>query len=373
MQPATPGEPSPDSASPPRFSATLTGECLILSGPLRVQALSDPAMTRSAATIDASAVTALDTAGAWFLEKARRGGCKVMGLPQELQPLLKQVAASWPQRPKETGPPRGSLRGAVEQLGRHVGAAIASLLALVEYLGRFLAALARALRHPRQFPLTSLVYHCQAVGLNAVPIVVTISFLIGVVIAYQGAYQLRAFGAEIFTIDLVGIAVLRELAILLTAIVVAGRTGAAFTAALGAMKMREEIDAMRTLDIDPDQTLILPRVLALTLMMPILALIGDIAGLFGGGVMAWAALDISPAIYVARLSQNVDVTHAFVGLVKAPVFGMLIAIIGCRFGMQVGGDTESLGRMTSASVVAAIFAVIVADAGFSIFFAQVGL
>lgn len=373
MQPATPGNASLDAATSAPFAAQRQDDCVIMSGPLRIQTLPDPAVLDAVATIDAAGITALDTAGAWFLERARRGGCGIVGLPQNLQPLLDQVAASWPKQPKTRDRPGGGLRGAVEQLGRRVSAAVASLLSLVEYLGRFWVALARALRHPRQFPLTSLVYHCQAVGLNAVPIVVTISFLIGIVIAYQGAYQLRAFGAEIFTIDLVGIAVLRELAILLTAIVVAGRTGAAFTAALGAMKMREEIDAMRTLDIDPDETLILPRVLALTLMMPILALIGDVAGLFGGGVMAWAALDISPTIYIARLSENVDVTHAFVGLVKAPVFGMLIAIIGCRFGMQVGGDTESLGRMTSGSVVAAIFAVIVADAGFSIFFAQVGL
>ena len=165
---------------------------------------------------------------------------------------------------------------------------------------------------------------------------------------------------------------LRELAVLLTAIVVAGRSGAAITAAIGAMKMREEVDAMRVLDINPDDALIVPRVLALVLMMPILALIADIAGLAGGAVMAWLTLDITPMMFVQRVAANTGVNHAATGLAKAPIFGLLIGVIACHAGMQVGGDTESLGRRTSQSVVSAIFAVILADALFSIFFARVG-
>ena len=221
--------------------------------------------------------------------------------------------------------------------------------------------------------MTSLVHHCEEVGLNAVPIVALMAFLIGVVLAFQGASQLRQFGAEVFVVDLIAISVLRELGILLTAIIVAGRTASAFTAAIGSMKMREEIDAMRTLGIDPAIALILPRVLALLLMLPILGLVANVMGLLGGGLMSWIELDISPAMFRTRLVEGTAAEHVFVGMVKAPVFAIIIGLVGCRAGMRVGGDAESLGRMTSSAVVTAIFAVIVADAFFSIFFAQVGL
>ena len=359
-------EPRPDAALQLRGE----GDRLVLSGRLAITALPSPDAFRGARQVDLSGLTGLDTAGAWLLDDARRNGVELVGLPAGLRPVLDAVAAAVPAPPP--APPRRGLRDLVEDLGRKVVVSASGAAGLVEYLGRFLAALGRALRHPAQVPFTALVHHCQQAGLAAVPIVATISALIGVVLAYQGAFQLRAFGAEIFTVDLIGIAVLREMGILLTAIVVAGRTGAAFTAAIGAMRMREEIDAMRTLDIDPDMALMLPRVLALVLMMPILALIADLAGLLGGAVMSWGALGISPAMFMARLGDRIAVTHAVVGLIKAPIFGLLIGVIGCRAGMQVGGDTESLGRLTSASVVAAIFAVILADAAFSIFFAQVG-
>jgi len=174
-------------------------------------------------------------------------------------------------------------------------------------------------------------------------------------------------------VEFISISILRELGVLLTAIIVAGRTASAFTAAIGSMKMREEIDAMRVLGIDPGHALILPRVLALVLMLPILTLIANVAGIFGGGLMAWIELGISPAVFVTRLVQGTDVSHAIVGLVKAPVFAVLIGVIGCQSGLAVGSTAESLGQKTSAAVVAAIFAVIFADALFSIFFQQVGL
>jgi phospholipid/cholesterol/gamma-HCH transport system permease protein len=203
--------------------------------------------------------------------------------------------------------------------------------------------------------------------------VALMAFLIGVVLAFQGAAQLRQFGAEVFVVDLIAISILRELGILLTAIIVAGRTASAFTAAIGSMKMREEIDAMRTLGIDPGHALIVPRVLALVLMLPILGLIANLAGIFGGALMSWIELGISPAMFMTRLAEGTDVTHAVVGLVKAPVFAVLIGVIGCRAGLGVGNTAESLGRMTSSAVVAAIFAVILADALFSIFFQQIGV
>jgi phospholipid/cholesterol/gamma-HCH transport system permease protein len=230
-----------------------------------------------------------------------------------------------------------------------------------------------ALVRPQTFPLTSVVHHCQQVGLNAVPIVALMAFLIGIVVAFQGATQLRQFGAEVFVVDLIAISILRELGILLTAVIVAGRTASAFTAAIGAMKMREEIDAMRTLSIDPALALVVPRVLALVIMLPVLGLIANIAGLLGGALMSWAELGISPAMFRTRLVEETSIDHVLVGMIKAPVFALLIGLIGCHAGLQVGGDTESLGKMTSAAVVRALFAVILADALFSVFFSKLGM
>ena len=208
--------------------------------------------------------------------------------------------------------------------------------------------------------------------MNAVPIVALMGFLIGIVIAYQGADQLRQFGAEVYVVDLISISVLRELGILLTAIIVAGRSASAFTAAIGSMKMREEVDAMRTLGLDPIEVLVLPRVLALFLMLPVLGLIADLAGLLGGVLMSWFTLGISPGMFRTRL-LDVDVTHFLVGIAKAPFFAVIIGVIGCFQGLQVEGNAESLGQLTSRAVVQAIFMVILADSTFSIFFATVGL
>jgi phospholipid/cholesterol/gamma-HCH transport system permease protein len=204
-----------------------------------------------------------------------------------------------------------------------------------------------------------------------VPIVALMAFLIGVVLAFQGSAQLRQFGAEVFVVDLIAISILRELGILLTSIIVAGRSGSAFTASIGSMKMREEIDAMRTLGLDPVTILVVPRVLALILMLPALGFIADISGLIGGAMMSWIELGVSPAVFQTRLVNNTDVWHFNFGMIKAPFFALIIGIIGCYQGMKVGGDAESLGRLTSASVVLSIFMVIVMDALFSVFFAVV--
>jgi phospholipid/cholesterol/gamma-HCH transport system permease protein len=272
--------------------------------------------------------------------------------------------------------PEGGLTWTVALLGG-VGAAVVGLwgglVAFAGVLGLFLVRLAQSLVQPRQFRLTALVHHCEAVGVQAVPIVALMAFLIGVVLAFQGSAQLRQFGAEVFVVDLIAVSILRELGILLTAIIVAGRTASSFTAAIGSMKMREEIDAMRTLGIDPGHVLVVPRVLALVLMLPLLGLIADLAGLFGGALMSWIELGISPAMFLTRLAEGANAGHAFVGLVKAPVFAVLIGVIGCQAGLAVGKTAESLGRMTSTAVVAAIFAVILADAMFSIFFQRIGI
>jgi phospholipid/cholesterol/gamma-HCH transport system permease protein len=305
-------------------------------------------------------------------QRAARPGTEVTGATGPVTQILRTVEEALPTPDDEPPPPRG-FRVWVEGIGENVAGFGTAFVEFTALLGLFVARLGRAMVRPKEFRLTSLVHHCEAVGLQAVPIVALMSFLIGIVLAFQGAAQLREFGAEIFVVDLIAISILRELGILLTAIIVAGRTASAYTAAIGSMKMREEIDAMRTLGIDPAMALVVPRVLALVITLPILGLIANFAGLVGGGLLSWLELGISPAMFATRLVNETDVSHAFVGLSKAPVFALLIGIIGCQAGLAVGNTTESLGRKTSSAVVAAIFAVILADALFSIFYEQVGL
>lgn len=330
-----------------------------------------------AVTLDMTQVTRLDTAGAWLVtalkDKLESAGAafEILGLAPETQSLLDSVMRAMPHPETPSVQPR-TLTDLVAKVGKTVVDFVGLILSLIGYFGMFLARLGRALRHPSEFRLTSLVHHCQEVGLKAVPIVALMAFLIGVVLAFQGASQLRQFGAEVFVVDLIAVSILRELGILLTSIIVAGRTASAFTAAIGSMKMREEIDAMRTLGLDPAMNLFVPRILALFLMLPILGLIANLAGLFGGAMMAWIELGISPEMFRTRLVEGTDVNHFLAGLIKGPVFALIIGIIGCHSGMQVKSNAESLGQMTSKAVVAAIFSVIVADAAFSIFFAQIG-
>jgi phospholipid/cholesterol/gamma-HCH transport system permease protein len=285
-----------------------------------------------------------------------------------LETVAQALPGAAPAPATRTGP-----REALEQIGRATVASLSFGMELLSMLGLFAATLVRGLLRPSEFRLTSLVHHCQEVGVKAVPIVALMAFLIGVVLAFQGSAQLRQFGAEVFVVDLIAISILRELGILLTAIIVAGRTASAFTAAIGSMKMREEIDAMRTLGLDPAQALFVPRILALLIMLPILGMIANVAGLLGGALMSWIELGISPAMFRTRLIEGISVNNVLVGLVKAPVFALIIGVVGCHAGMKVESNAESLGRMTSSAVVTAIFAVIVADAAFSIFFAQAGI
>lgn len=355
----------------PHLTAIRTDDQLVLIGELVVWTLNKLPDTTATSLIDLAKVTRLDTAGAWELAQRRARGSKLIGLSDPQAELLATVTAAVPVV-NPAAPATAAWRHMLEATGRRVLGALVYLMEMAEYLGRSLAALWHGLRHPARFPTTSLIHHCEETGLRAVLIVAVMSFLIGVVLAFQGSDQLRQFGAEVFVVDLIAISILRELGILITAIVVAGRTASAITASIGAMKMRQEIDAMRTLGLDPDLVLILPRVLALVLMLPILGLASALMGLLGGAVMSWVELGISPAVFLTRLT-DVSVSHAIVGLVKAPVFALIIGVIGCHAGMQVGKDTESLGQMTSSAVVSAIFAVIIADAAFSVFFAQAGL
>ncbi len=328
--------------------------------------------------IDITEVSQMDTAGAWFLINCQQRA----GLRGDVPTLegATPVQAQLIETVRRNLPPDGerlarhpSAADLLETFGRRVARGGRMAVELVSFLGQVMGTLASFVVHPRRLRLTSLVHHCQETGLNAVPIVALMAFLIGVVLAFQGASQLRQFGAEVFVVDLIAISILRELGILLTAIIVAGRSGAAFTAAVGAMKMREEIDALRTLGLDPVTILVVPRVLALMLMLPALGLVADISGLIGGALMSWIELGVSPAVFQTRLVSNTDVWHFAVGMIKAPFFALIIGIIGCYQGMMVGGNAESLGRLTSASVVLSIFMVIVMDALFSVFFALVGV
>jgi phospholipid/cholesterol/gamma-HCH transport system permease protein len=329
-------------------------------------------------TIDLSQAERLDTAGAWAVamleQRMSEAGyhTETLGADESQSSLLEIVRAALPDIPKAE-PRHQTWTDGLNAVGRAVVSGGMFAAELCGYLGLFLARIGRAFVHPREFRLTALVHHCEDVGLRAVPIVSLMAFLIGVVLAFQGSAQLRQFGAEVFVVDLIAISILRELGILLTAIIVAGRTASAFTAAIGSMKMREEIDAMRTLGIDPAMALFVPRILALLLMLPILGLIANVMGLLGGAIMSWVELGISPAMFRTRLIEGTDISHVMVGMVKAPVFAIIIGVVGCHAGMKVGNDAESLGRMTSSAVVAAIFAVIVADALFSVFFAQLGV
>ena len=354
----------------------LRGACTVV----RLEALQkalDPLPKDSDIVLEVSGVERLDTAGAWALinlaKRLEREGhaLRFEGASDNFQSLIETVENAYPEPDLEPEKPL-TITDRLDLLGRKTVAGWTFLSELMAFLGLFLARLFRSILRPSEFRLTALVHHCEAVGVQAVPIVSLMAFLIGVVLAFQGSTQLQQFGAEVFVVDLIAISILRELGILLTAIIVAGRTASAFTAAIGSMKMREEIDAMETLSLDPAMMLFVPRILALLLMLPILGLIADVMGLLGGALMAWADLGISPAMFTTRLVEGTDVKHVIVGLIKAPFFAVTIGVVGCHAGMKVKSNAESLGRQTSAAVVTAIFAVIVIDAMFSIFFAEMG-
>ena len=331
-----------------------------------------------AASIDLQAVQRLDTAGAWLLHELTREladrGWRVewSGARAAHAGLLAEIRRMSAE-PLPPAPDVDPLLRVIANLGRNTLGALDEARRLLSFYGQTLVTLWRLALRPRRLRLTSLTHHLEQTCVNALPIVGLISFLIGIVMAYQGADQLRRFGAEIFTVDLLAISTLREIGILLTAVVVAGRSGSAFTAQIGMMKVNEEIDALRTLGLDPLEVLVLPRLLALMIALPLLAFFADIMALFGGGLMCAFALDISPDQYLSRLGQAIWPRTFWVGIVKAPVFAFVIAMVACYEGLTVDGSAESVGRKTTMSVVVAIFLVIVFDAIFSIVFSSLGL
>ncbi len=331
-----------------------------------------------AARISLASLLALDTAGAWLLhllerQLGERGWTVTMEAGDGRHAALLAAVRRAATRPSAPPPRPSALLGFVASFGRDIIDTCMMGCRLLSFYGQTVATLLRVLARPARLRLTSLTHHLEQTCLNALPIVGLIAFLIGVVMAYQGADQLKRFGAEIFTVDLVGVSILREIGILLTAIVVAGRSGSAFAAEIGAMAVNQEIDALRALGLDPIEILVLPRVLALMLALPLLVFVADILGLFGGGLMAWLVLDISPARFIAQLDDAVSLTTFSIGIVKAPVFAFLIAMVGCYEGLLVTGGADSVGRHTTKSVVSGIFLVIVFDAMFSVLFSYLGL
>src|SRR5579875_412940 len=273
-------------------------------------------------------------------------------------------------------PPAAAARFRFIDLPARVGEDVVHIwrltLKLLGFIGMTLETLARTIWLPRRWRVTSLIYHMEQTGLDAVPIVVLLSFLIGAVIAFLGATALQRYGATVFTVDLVSYAFLRELAVLLTAILLAGRTASAFTAQIGSMKVNEEVDAMRTMGLDPVELLVLPRVLALVAVMPLLTFLSMMAGVTGGALVCWFALNISPSMFVSVFQTDTPIRYLWLGLAKAPIFAFLIAVIGCLEGFKVQGSAESVGQRTTSSVVQSIFVVILVDALAALFFMEMG-
>ena len=328
-------------------------------------------------TIDLSAVSAIDTAGAWavnsLINRWREAGhtAQLDGAAPDIDRLISALTVPPPpvKRRPDTGNP---VIARVERVGAAVFTQASNVGGFLAFLGQTLVVLGGMLTGRRRLRWHAVVHQGEAIGVNALGIIGLLLFLVGLVVAQQGAVQLRQFGAEVFTVNLIGRATTRELGILLTAIMVAGRSGSAFAAQIGSMKLNQEIDALRTIGLDPIEVLVVPRVIACSLMLLGLAFYGGLCALIAGGLFAWSELAMPPAAYIARLQEVVLVSDFVIGMIKAPVFGFIIAIMGCFHGFQVTGNAESVGRRTTQAVVEAIFVVIVFDAFFAFFFSALG-
>ena len=325
--------------------------------------------------IDLSQLQFLDTAGALALVNLRSSidskAAAFVNERSEHRILLQEVARAAPAT-AEAPPRRRPLAETAEVVVTAATALGRDAIRLTTFLGQTAAAMARVAIRPSRFRGTSFIHQIQQTGLTAVPIISLVCFLIGGVVLQQGAHQLQSFGAENLSIDMLGILTLREVGVILAAVMVAGRSASAFTAQIGTMKMREEIDAMRTLGIDPTETLVVPRILALIVVLPLLVFVADIMCLAGGALMAKLYLSLDLPIYLQRLNSAVQVKHLYVGLIKAPFAALVIGLVGCLEGMSVQGSAESVGTQVTTAVVKAIFLVLVLDAVFAIFLSASG-
>lgn len=343
----------------------------------RLKTVSVPAGTET--VVDGTGVDALDTAGAWVLHKLLQrmrgeGASPVLtGLRAPFARLMDVVARQFSAQAGYRFPVTPPASNVFARIGRSTVIAIAEAFALLAFVGEIAASLGHCIAHPSRLRWRPVLFNIRTAGFDALPIVGLLSFLLGVVIAYQGAGQLRQYGANIFVADLVGVSMLREFAPLITAIIVAGRSGSAYAAQIGTMAVTEEIDAMRTLGIDPQETLVLPKLIALVIALPLLTVFADVLGVLGGMIMARQQLDVGFVEFLDRFVKATVTSTALTGIGKAPVFAAIIAVIGCHQGFRTHGGADSVGRQTTRSVVQSIFLVIVADALFSIVFSTLGL
>jgi phospholipid/cholesterol/gamma-HCH transport system permease protein len=330
-----------------------------------------------AVKIDASGIERLDSTGAWLLVRTQRalnkgGKAAALNVPELYRSLLENLDQS--QGPAVVRPRRNHLRDRLERIGRATVHAGQQGYRMLGYLGRVTVETIQAFTSPKtNLRVAAMIHQVEETGINALPIVGLLAFLIGVVLAYQGADQLKRFGAQVFTINLLGVGVLREIGGLITAIIVAGRSGSAFTAQIGTMRVNEEIDAMQTIGLNTVDVLVLPRIIGLVIALPLLTFFADIMGLIGGAVMCYFQLGITIPAFMRQLNDAISVNTLMVGLIKAPVFAFVISLVGCYEGFQVERNAASVGLLTTRSVVEGIFLVIVLDAAFSIMFSVLGI
>ena len=321
--------------------------------------------------LDLSRLGRIDTTGAYALARAGLpAGALRERRPDAAQLITLVEAASRRERPVVKRP--SAIYDVLIRVGQGVTKAGADVGGVFAFNGRLLVAMGRMLAHPSRIRMAPTVALMERAGLDAAPIVATTNFFVGATIAFLGATLLAQFGAAVFTVELVGIGVLREFGVLITAIILAGRSASSFAAEIGAMKMNQEIDAMSTIGVDPFEALVLPRFTAMLLMTPLLAFLAMMAGMAGGVIVVWVVLGLSPAFFFQRMLENVNVSQFWIGIVKAPVMAVVIAAIGCREGLSVGGDVEQLGRRVTNAVVQGLFSVILIDAAFALLFMELG-
>lgn len=328
------------------------------------------------AVIDVARLGRLDVAGAYLIDRTLRespGGpsarIAVRGEHPNALRLLQAARKAYP-GPAETPEALAGVMAFFDRVGRFGVSIKREVIETTGFFGESLAVLARLIANPRRIRWVSIVHAMEVSGLNALAIVMLLSFFIGMVVAYLGARILGDFGASVFTVELVAFSVLREFAVVITAVLLAGRTNSAFTAEIGAMKMRQEVDAMQVIGISPMEALVAPRLIAMLVMTPILTFAAMMSGIFGGVLVSWGELGISPQMFFARISETVPEQHFWVGMSKAPVFAIVLAVIGCKQGLSVGGDVASLGARVTTSVVQAIFMIILLDALFALWFLE---
>jgi len=328
--------------------------------------------------IDLAKLERLDTFGAWLIERLKRAFttrgsiARIVGLSDADRALMEELRLV-NQSPRQDGPAANGGVVALDSIGRAVAEIGRSLVLLAHLLGALTTVALRTLAHPGRLRLTSIVHHLERVGWRAVPIILLSTFVIGAILAQQGIFRFRSFGADIYVVDMVSVLVLREIGVLIVCVMVAGRSGSAYTAEIGAMKMREEIDALRTMGLDPIEVLVLPRIVALVIAVPLLTFLGSMAALYGAGLVCWLYGGMAPDILLERLREAIWLPTFEVGMIKAPFMALMIGLVACVEGFEVEGSAASLGLKTTASVVKSIFLVIALDGVFAIFFAGIGM